>query len=318
MTNTYKHLTLLATVLLSACSQSNSLTNPLTAITTLSHGGVKIIQTEIGPVALGCLPDKQMGQALPSSQSETPKLNFSLLGQTVPASASVQQYCLPVRHQGLVGACTAFAATALVETILNKENLFPGNKVSPLSPKYFYYMERVLGAKKGDLDPKAPKRDTGAPAHLAAQTINTFGMLPEQDAPYVGDKQILAYEASAAEQAAAKLFKVKRAVKIMTLQGMKSSLANGRPFMFGFKVYPSFMTRTTARTGEMMMPVSGERFSGGHAVLAVGYDDKKQAFLVKNSWGQGWGQAGYFWMPYTFFTPSYVSSSLYGNCWTLE
>ena len=41
---------------------------------------------------------------------------------------------------------------------------------------------------------------------------------------------------------------------------------------------------------------------GGHAVLAVGYDDATSRFIVRNSWGDGWGLAGYFTIPYDYLT----------------
>jgi C1A family cysteine protease len=112
---------------------------------------------------------------------------------------------------------------------------------------------------------------------------------------------------------------MKRKVNIKTVPGMKASLAAKKPFIMAIILYDSFMTRTVMRTGEMMMPQRGEEIQGGHAVVAVGYDDSKQAFLVRNSWGKEWGQGGYFWMPYEYFKPTYIGASrFYGSCWTLE
>jgi len=62
------------------------------------------------------------------------------------------------------------------------------------------------------------------------------------------------------------------------------------------------------------MPQPGEQVLGGHAVLAVGYDDAQQRFLVRNSWGTGWGMQGYFTMPYTYLT----QSSLASDFWTIQ
>lgn len=63
----------------------------------------------------------------------------------------------------------------------------------------------------------------------------------------------------------------------------------------------------------MPIPKKREKNLGGHAVLCTGYDDKRQAFRIKNSWGTGWKDKGYFWMPYSFITSSYCS-----DFWTLE
>ena len=65
----------------------------------------------------------------------------------------------------------------------------------------------------------------------------------------------------------------------------------------------------------MPMPkIPQESVRGGHAVLAVGYDDSKQAVLIRNSWGKDWGIKGYFWMPY-----AYISTEDYCNdFWTIR
>ena len=38
------------------------------------------------------------------------------------------------------------------------------------------------------------------------------------------------------------------------------------------------------------MPEAKEKVLGGHAVLAVGYDNSKQAVIVRNSWGNSMGR----------------------------
>ena len=66
---------------------------------------------------------------------------------------------------------------------------------------------------------------------------------------------------------------------------MKGCLASGYPFVFGFTVYDSFESQQVAKTGVVPMPAAGESVLGGHAVMAVGYDDSQQRFIVRNSWG---------------------------------
>jgi hypothetical protein len=71
---------------------------------------------------------------------------------------------------------------------------------------------------------------------------------------------------------------------------MKACLAAGYPFVFGFTVYTKFESQEMAKTGVLSMPGPDEDVIGGHAVLAVGYDDAAQTFLVRDSWGADWGQ----------------------------
>jgi C1A family cysteine protease len=95
---------------------------------------------------------------------------------------------------------------------------------------------------------------------------------------------------------------------------MKACLASGYPFAFGFSVYESFESDAVAASGVVPLPASSEELLGGHAVLAVGYDDASQRFIVRNSWGEGWGQGGYFTMPYAYLGDRSLASDL----WTIR
>ena len=94
------------------------------------------------------------------------------------------------------------------------------------------------------------------------------------------------------------------------LESVKKTLVAGIPSMFGFTVYNSINQANS--TGRIPFPCSNERVLGGHAVVAVGFDDKieirnadcevsaKGALLIRNSWGEGWGDSGYGWLPYEY------------------
>jgi C1A family cysteine protease len=95
---------------------------------------------------------------------------------------------------------------------------------------------------------------------------------------------------------------------------MKGCLAAGFPFVFGFSVYESFETQAVAKTGVVPMPDKKEKMLGGHAVMAVGYDDSEGRFIVRNSWGPKWGQGGFFTMPYDYL----VNQDLAADFWTIR
>ena len=99
-----------------------------------------------------------------------------------------------------------------------------------------------------------------------------------------------------------------------TLDQFRGCLAAGYPFVFGFRVYDSFESPQVAQTGTVNLPGAGEQPLGGHAVLAVGYDDSSSRFIVRNSWGTSWGQRGYFTMPYTYLLERGLSSDF----WTMQ
>ncbi len=84
------------------------------------------------------------------------------------------------------------------------------------------------------------------------------------------------------------------------LRHMKACLSQARPFTLGMSVYSSFESSGVKRSGIAPMPKPGEQVVGGHAVMVVGYDERQACFIVRNSWGTRWGQAGYFLLPYAY------------------
>ena len=95
---------------------------------------------------------------------------------------------------------------------------------------------------------------------------------------------------------------------------MKQCLAEGYPFVFGFSVYESFESPAVAKSGKLNLPKAGEKQLGGHAVMAVGYDDATKRFLIRNSWGSDWGLKGCFTMPYDYA----ANANLADDFWTLR
>jgi C1A family cysteine protease len=98
------------------------------------------------------------------------------------------------------------------------------------------------------------------------------------------------------------------------LDQLKGCLAEGFPFVFGFSVYDSFESRAVAKSGEVPMPRRRDALVGGHAVLAVGYDDRAERFVVRNSWGARWGEGGYGTMPYAYL----LDGGLSDDFWTVR
>ena len=95
---------------------------------------------------------------------------------------------------------------------------------------------------------------------------------------------------------------------------LKACLAEGFAIIMGFTVYTAFESAEVARTGILNMPEPTETTVGGHAVLVVGYDDTEKRVIVRNSWGNTWGQLGYFTMPYEYLT----NKGLARDFWAIE
>src|SRR5207248_2930205 len=87
-----------------------------------------------------------------------------------------------------------------------------------------------------------------------------------------------------------------------SLTAMQNALALGYPIVGGFTVYESFESDTVTKTGMVPMPGKNEKVLGGHAILVVGYNNANQRFIVRNSWSAAWGDKGYFYAPYAYFT----------------
>jgi C1A family cysteine protease len=92
------------------------------------------------------------------------------------------------------------------------------------------------------------------------------------------------------------------------LADMKGCVASGYPFVFGLADYESFESQEVASTGDVPVPGTGDAVVGGHCVVAAGYDDEDASFVCRNSWGSGWGDAGYFYVPYAYLLNNNLSN----------
>jgi len=180
------------------------------------------------------------------------------------------------------------------------------DKVSFLdfSRLFIYYNERVIG--------HSTKYDSGAMLRDGIKTLAKQGVCSEKKWPYIESRFTMKPNAACYKEALE--HQITSYHRIMTLDEMRACLAEGFPFVFGFTVYESFESQQVAKTGVVQMPKPDERVVGGHAVLAVGYNDAKKRFIVRNSWGDSWGMKGYFTMPYDYLTDRNLSDDF----WTIR
>jgi C1A family cysteine protease len=220
----------------------------------------------------------------------------------LPPKVDLRPQCPPVYDQGQLGSCTANAIGAAVQFDRMKQNLSPNFVPSRL---FIYYNERVI---EGTVS-----TDSGAQIRDGIKTVVKQGACPEPDWPYDISKFAVAPpKADFTEALKDRAVSYSRLVQNLNL--LKGCLASGYPFVFGFTVYASFESPTVAQSGMVPMPSPGEEVVGGHAVMAVGYDDSAQRFIVRNSWGTAWGISGYFMMPYAYVTDSNLADDL----WTVR
>lgn len=220
----------------------------------------------------------------------------------LPPMVDLRDKCPPVYDQGELGSCTANAlggAYQFEEMKQGTENFIP-------SRLFIYYNERAM---EGTIN-----EDAGAMIRDGMKTMVDKGVCPETMWPYNPGRFAKkpcdqCYKAALDNQVLQYL-----RISPHNLYDVKQCLALGYPISFGFTVFESMMTDAVARTGIVPMPGPNESALGGHAVLAVGYDDSKNALVVRNSWGTDWGLNGYFYLPYGFVSNENMSA----DYWTIR
>jgi len=243
----------------------------------------------------------------------------------LPGAVDLSYWCPPVEDQGNLNACTAFAGVSLLEYFAQKSY----GKYTNLSARFLYKVARNLMNRSDD---------TGASVRQTIKALALFGVPPEEVWPWGDDDfneeppafcyaygqsyQALKYFRLDAPNASPRNAHISS--EDVLLFQIKAVLAAGLPCIFGFTVYSSFYKEKNIQRGYIPYPGSRDQMVGGHAAVAVGYNDyklihridgkvaKPGAILIRNSWGIAWGDGGYGWLPY-----EYILEGLTADWWSL-
>jgi C1A family cysteine protease len=264
------------------------------------------------------VPSKLQALGQPSVKQMLAKVGATTSAPAaLPTSVDLRPWCSPIEDQKTIGSCTAHAGVGLVEYF--ERRAF--GKHLDASRLFLYKVTRNLLKWTGD---------TGAFLRSTMYALTLFGVPPEEYYPYNiadFDKEPSAFcYAFGQSYQAISYYRLDPpgTTRSNLLTQIKTYLANGLPSMFGFTVYSS-ISQANTNGGKIPYPTRGERVEGGHAIDAVGYDDNLKikntnvggiettgALLIRNSWGTGWGSAGYGWLPY-----KYVLDGLATDWWSL-
>jgi C1A family cysteine protease len=279
----------------------------------------KTVQIDGKVHGLGWLPDhpdirdrttKDGGVEAMLAKTAVPELG----ADQAPAAADLREWCPPIESQGQLNSCTAHAGVGMIEYFERKAF----GKHTDASRRFLYKVTRRLGGFEGD---------SGAFLRNTMGAMRLFGAPPEDYWPY--DEAEFDEEPPAFCYAFGQSYQATTYYRLdppgadpsVVLASIKSHLASQLPAMFGFTVYSSISS--SRPDGKVPFPSETEKVEGGHAVMAVGYDDAievpsggssptRGAIMIRNSWGTDWGEDGYGWLPY-----EYVLQGLADDWWVL-
>lgn len=216
------------------------------------------------------------------------KLTKSLkpvLGVKLPQQCDLRAEYPKIFNQGLLGSCTANAGVAALEMLIFDVNL-------NLSRLFLYYKERELN--------DAVSIDNGASMRDICKALQKFGTCEENLMPYVEKDFAISPKVEAIKNALK--YKITSYEACYNINDIRNSIALLRtPVLLGMEVYNSIGKINKSAVLKEPTISSGDFLLGYHAVLVVGYDNKKKQLLIRNSWGDKWGEGGYFYMPYAYF-----------------
>jgi C1A family cysteine protease len=230
----------------------------------------------------------------------------------LPQAVDLRQAMPPVVDQGQTSSCTSNALAAAmgflelsaIQTKTASVELFDAAVFTPYSRLFIYWNERDIEGDTG--------QDGGAQIRDGVKSLAAFGGCRETT--WAFDPKLLFQKPTDAAFTEATAHKVTSYSRLESVQDMKQCLAAGFPFVFGATIYDSFESPLVSSSGVVPMPSKVEECLGGHAITCAGYDDARQVFIVRNSWGTLWGDKGYCYFPYAYL----ANQDLCSDMWTLR
>lgn len=230
-------------------------------------------------------------EKLPESQLDM--IEIAQLRAAFPNRVDLRSKMPPIIDQGELGSCTAAALCGVVGYLDPK---LTGSIL------FLYYNERVI---EGTIP-----YDAGAYIHTGVNSLKKTGICEQKLWPYDISKFAIKPPNNCYTDALKHKALTVKNIK-NDIYSMKSALLAGHPFAVGIQLHSSFESDYVTRTGIVKMPLKDDNVLGGHAVVCVGYVESKKCWIMRNSWGRGWGDKGYFYLPFEYLTSNNLTSDLW-------
>ncbi|WP_061247460.1 C1 family peptidase [Leptospira noguchii] len=238
---------------------------------------------------------KQESSELLSSLKETNPYGISHRG--LASKVDLSSSMPPVGNQGEQGSCvawsTAYATKSFQEYIERKSSKDWSLRTAQGTPNYskIFSPAFIYNQINGG-------RDNGSLISDAMRVMVEMGAAPWDTMPY-NPADYRTRPSQAAIEAASK-YKAKEFLRVKTtdMNEVKAQLSEGKPVVAGVLVYENFFNLK----GDQIYKEGLGKTYGGHAIALVGYDDSKNAVKFINSWGTDWGDQGYGYIDYRWFT----------------
>jgi len=244
----------------------------------------------------GWIKDKHDDRDKPFKAKATPPKVFT--------PTDLRPWCPPVLDQGQLGACTAFGTTEMVHFVRNKQK---AQDFTP-APLFTYYATRQIE--------NTVNEDSGAMVRNALKSAVLYGVVQEEKWHY----DIAKFTVKPTPDIYAEALKHQtlqyRRISDGLIHDMQQCLFEGYPFTFGAILFDSFESPAVARNGVVPMPHAGEGQLGGHCMLCVGWKviSGHNYFIIQNSWGTGWGDHGFCYIPFEYMG----NRNLVNDLWTIH
>lgn len=236
--------------------------------------------------ALGALKDPPDSRDYPFLQTRIARAAMSM---ALPVTVNLSQHTGPVKDQGSLGACVAFACASAREWLVRS---LDANSTVEYSALYLYYRAREIMGTLG--------QDSGLYLRDAMKALAQWGVPQEVAWPYDESKfNFQPYEVADHTARYKRIYTYHR-LDTLTPEQMKQCLSEGHPFVLSMEVFGNLVKMPLENDALILPEKAGLPSTGGHAVLVLGYYEPVKAFLAQNSWGKSWARDGFFWLPYDY------------------